>query len=863
MSAAVTATPRGEAADSQASSRSIGGAARLSPEEQAAAERAAQEQADLLVRKVQKLASVLRLAEAVPDLKTLLELKSFANGGAHACYFGELPTSFHLFRSARDTQRGSNTQLGPLETRKKKINDCASVEVWSREAKVSTATDTMIELTVWDVRGLVDLALVAAHSELRHGNSWKGTSGSPPTSLRSRGPESGLVGNARLVAAMQPPAWEHLDQLRTLRDEIRHNRSVNPSERGPPWPGDWKPHKKLTKAMLDGTPTATQPAATEAAPPAVEEDDEAEEDSPLELTQRLLYMSAVKKRASAAWEAAKDVGGRGARGLMTGPLKGGEPEDSGFTNMIQGLTQRSIDALTVADAIGLIRAGPSEKQLKGLRALARLATHGAVEQAHIVQSGGLEIVVKCMVENMSSASLQQAGCVVMINLARQSKPLGHIGPDGHPIAQQPTQGFHMFRNLGRPAGDPGSDPPADPPWLRRCIVDKGGLAAILGCMEAFCVDEPDEDAVGVQHCACAALYNLAFDAGITPDLEERGAIKLIIDAMNEFPTVAMLQESKAAEEAAEKAEAVELERKSKEEEALNSSQTSAKLAEIAAEYGDEDGDAESTDEEDRDSSEFGKMQRAQKKKREEAAAALAQKEQEDAEAAARAEEQAGGRVEIQAYCCAALQNFSAHAAHEKAVRNEGAIGCILVALRCHPNSSIIQLHGISALCNLAPDPSSKRLMAAEGAALYAEAARHFFGPHTKVLNLPTDYALSIARTRLKKVVNFNQHVTDAAAEFRDQQREAGSSVKEGLDTVGTAYTSARKEHSNVIILSERSFEVRFEASFFFQPHFLLHSHSSLIAGGGAGGRSSNIGAHDGAALCKPAFVLRVFPIRSS
>jgi hypothetical protein len=46
--------------------------------------------------------------------------------------------------------------------------------------------------------------------------------------------------------------------------------------------------------------------------------------------------------------------------------------------------------------------------------------------------------------------------------------------------------------------------------------------------------------VRVQHCACAALYNLAFDAAITPELEARGAIKLIIDAMKEFPTAAQV-----------------------------------------------------------------------------------------------------------------------------------------------------------------------------------------------------------------------------------------------------------------------------------------------------------------------------------
>ena len=110
---------------------------------------------------------------------------------------------------------------------------------------------------------------------------------------------------------MQPPTWDHLEQLRTLRDEMRHNRSVNASERGPPWPrhdgADWKPHKKLTAAMLDGKHAPKTSAEEQPQAPAGEDEGVDEGDSPLELTERLLYMSAVKNRASAAWEAAKDV----------------------------------------------------------------------------------------------------------------------------------------------------------------------------------------------------------------------------------------------------------------------------------------------------------------------------------------------------------------------------------------------------------------------------------------------------------------------------------------------------------------------------------------------------------------------------
>jgi len=84
--------------------------------------------------------------------------------------------------------------------------------------------------------------------------------------------------------------------------------------------------------------------------------------------------------------------------------------------------------------------------LDRLRALARLATHGGEEQAHIVHSGGLEFAVKCMTDNMSSAAIQQAGCVLMVNLARQSVAAGHIDKDGYPIDQRKTEGYHMLRS---------------------------------------------------------------------------------------------------------------------------------------------------------------------------------------------------------------------------------------------------------------------------------------------------------------------------------------------------------------------------------------------------------------------------------
>ena len=169
-----------------------------------------------------------------------------------------------------------------------------------------------------------------------------------------------------------------------------------------------------------------------------------------------------------------------------------------------------------------------------------------------------------------------------------------------------------------------------------------------------------DDAVRVQQCACAALYNLAFDAAITPELEARGAIKLIIDAMKEFQTSAMTEFQTAIE------------------------------MDGVDEKGDKD--MEDSDDEEAEAEENVDDTRECEKKAEKSVVNM---EEAKALATQRAEDHEACRIDTQAYCCAALQNFSAHAAHEKAIRDEGAIGCILAAVRAHPLCAPIQLHGVS------------------------------------------------------------------------------------------------------------------------------------------------------------------------
>jgi hypothetical protein len=611
-------------------------------------------------------------------------------------------------------------------------------------------------------------------------------------------------------------------------------------------------------------------------------------DTPLALTERLLYMSAIKQRAAAAWDAAKDVGGRGARcalvlfscgrsdqrallqgrplcawlsltvlvvsrcwtarsGLVRHASKDAEAdkEAAGMMKLTGQLMTKRLDSMTIEEATLMVKTGHSEQEmLKGLRALARQATHGTAEQAHIASSGSFREAVICMKENMGSAAIQQAGCVLMVNLARHTSTAGYdeSGAATRSGAQQ------QHSDLVLHAADQAAQS-EDPPWLRRHIVDAGGLDVMLGvgneigCMEAYCNNRPDDDAVGVQHCACAALYNLAFDAAITPELEARGAIAKVIHAMKEFPTsaqVRMMQDYAADEEAHGLQSSPRLGELGEEGEDAEAAATDTEEQEQQDEE-DEDDDAEDEDEEDEEEEE--------EETREEAAARV---EREDAEALAvqRAEEQAAGRVEIQAYCCAVLQNFSAHAAHEKAVRDAGAIGCIINALRAHPHSAQIQLHGLSALCNLSSDPSSRcgtqDSMAERGAALYAEAARHHFAPMTKRLALPTPYALGIARTRLREVVSFHKRLSDA--EFNDAiGKGSGRSLSRTTSAQGrlgwSASGMAQKKtgeglagSGNVVILPEGSLEnVRPEAI----PHALdnLEAPAVIVLKSGAGNAS--------------------------
>ena len=161
------------------------------------------------------------------------------------------------------------------------------------------------------------------------------------------------------------------------------------------------------------------------------------------------------------------------------------------------LMQKGLTSVTINEAQMLVKNGASDQEkLKGLRALARHATHGAEEQAQIVSGGILREALVCVKEHLVSPAIQRAGCVLIVNLARKTAPAATAattrhGWDGiHPAPL--TTALH-HENLASHAASPAtpSQQSEGTPWMREAIIDAGGLDVILGageelgCMGAY------------------------------------------------------------------------------------------------------------------------------------------------------------------------------------------------------------------------------------------------------------------------------------------------------------------------------------------------------------------------------------------
>ena len=158
--------------------------------------------------------------------------------------------------------------------------------------------------------------------------------------------------------------------------------------------------------------------------------------------------------------------------------------------LVEELMRKEMGCMTIGEAMTMVNNGSSDEQkVKGLRALARLATHGPAEQVEIASGDSLPAVVKCMKDNLGSARIQRAGCVLIVNLARQTRPASY-GEDGiHPA---PLTVAHHQENVASHAGPlmSQSQQSDHPPWLRRTIVDAGGVDVILGMGEELgCMGE--------------------------------------------------------------------------------------------------------------------------------------------------------------------------------------------------------------------------------------------------------------------------------------------------------------------------------------------------------------------------------------
>ena len=241
-----------------------------------------------------------------------------------------------------------------------------------------------------------------------------------------------------LLEPTQPPCWEHLPELALLREELQSNRSASKDEKGVPWERDWKPHPRLTAAMID------PPSEDRLAEPGVADD-------PLELSLRLLTMAALQKRATKAWLAAKDAGmlrgGRGGGGGLGGMLRTASTpmmRTSSQDMNLQHMADQVIAAMEKElhlDAVKCVEVMREHQtslavQLKAIGTIARIAAQSGREQERIVNGGALGATVAAMKAHKSSAELQRAGCVLFVNLCRT--PL-----DGRTVGDEPMDLMDM------------------------------------------------------------------------------------------------------------------------------------------------------------------------------------------------------------------------------------------------------------------------------------------------------------------------------------------------------------------------------------------------------------------------------------
>lgn len=158
-----------------------------------------------------------------------------------------------------------------------------------------------------------------------------------------------------------------------------------------------------------------------------------------------------------------------------------ELETTRLLQVTKQLMQKDLESMTIDEARLMVKNGSTDhERLKGLRGLAIKATQGTDEQVHIASDGSLAEAVHCMKDNLGSAAIQRAGCVLIVNLARQMTAAGLDGDGMHPVPLTVAQ--HRV-NLASHSGHHSTQLQQKTPWLRRTIIDAGGLDVILGLGE--------------------------------------------------------------------------------------------------------------------------------------------------------------------------------------------------------------------------------------------------------------------------------------------------------------------------------------------------------------------------------------------
>ena len=178
-------------------------------------------------------------------------------------------------------------------------------------------------------------------------------------------------------------------------------------------------------------------------------------------------------------------------GVLRQQTNGGEKALLRMPGLTELLMQKHMASMTIDEARVMVNTGTSDQEkLKGLRALARHATHGAVEQTQIVSSGILSEALLCVKDHLGSPAIQRAGCVLIVNLARKTTTAGYGGDGIHPAPLTST--LHRENLASHPRDQATrSQQSEDTPWLRGAIIDAGGLDVILGageelgCMGAY------------------------------------------------------------------------------------------------------------------------------------------------------------------------------------------------------------------------------------------------------------------------------------------------------------------------------------------------------------------------------------------